>query len=68
MVEAHRSSRPERPCLGLPDVMEERGEPNYPAGPGTLHDGDGVREHVLVAVDRVLFKGEGRQLGEEFFG
>ena len=68
MVEADRPSRPERAGLGLADVVEERGKANYPAGAGPLHDGDGVGEHVLVAVDRVLFESEGGQLREELLG
>ncbi len=31
-------------------------------------DGDGVGQHVLVAVDRVLFEAQGGQLREELAG
>ncbi len=37
-------------------------------GPRPLDDGDGVGQDVLVAVDRVLFEGQGRQFREELLG
>ena len=33
-----------------------------------LDDGDGVAEHVLVAVDRVVLEAQRRQLGQEVLG
>jgi hypothetical protein len=48
--------------------MEQRREADPQLRPGLGHHGDGVAEHVLVAVDRVLFQPQGGQLGNELVG
>ena len=68
VVEHHRPPRPERTGLGLAHVVEQRGQAHQAVGPGLFHHGDGVGQHVLVAVDGVLLQGQGRQLGEELLG
>jgi hypothetical protein len=42
---------------GLPDIVQERGQPKDQVGLASLHDREGVSEHVLVLVDRVLLGG-----------
>ena len=64
VVEAHAGVA-DRAGLGLADVVQQRGEAHDALGPGLGHDRDGVGQHVLVAVDRVLLEAHGRQLGQE---
>ncbi len=67
VVEGHPSVD-ERTCPRLADVVEERGEAEQPIGRRLVHHREGVGEHVLVPVDRVLFERETGQLGEELAG
>ena len=68
VVERH-TVRSEGARLGLPHVVEQRRQPQDPVvARGALDDGDGVGQHVLVAVDGVLLQAEGRQLGQELVG
>ena len=50
----------EGPGPRLADVVEERGEAEQPVRRGLVDHRQGVGEHVLVPVDRVLLEGERR--------
>ena len=52
----------------LADVVQERTEPYLQIRTRLGHDGDRVREHVLVSVDRVLLEPHRIQLGQELVG
>ena len=52
----------------LADVVEERGQAEQPVLRGLVDDGQGVGQHVLVPVDRVLLERQARQLGQELVG
>ena len=58
----------EGPGPRLADVVEEGGQSEQPVGAGLVHHGQGVGQHVLVPVDRILLEGEPGQLGEELVG
>ena len=68
VVEHHLALGAERARLGLAHVVEERGQPEDLVGGRVLDDGDRVRQHVLVAMDRVLLQRQSRQLGQELVG
>ena len=76
VVERRALARLETSCAGLADVVEQRGEAGdaeVVAAAGQLRrhvldDGDGVAEHVLVAMDRVVLEPQCRQLGQEVLG
>ena len=55
MVEAH-TLRPETARARLADVVQERGEPQPQARRRVGDDRDGVSQHVLVVVDRILLE------------
>ena len=67
VVEAHAAAG-ERAGLGLADVVEQRGQAHEQLGPRVAHHRDGVREHVLVRVDRVLLEPHLVELGQELVG
>ena len=67
VVERH-SFGAEGPGLGLADVVEQRRQAQDAIGLGAFDDGDGVSQHVLVAVDGILLEAESRQLGQELVG
>ena len=58
----------ERPGPGLADIVEEGGQPQQTVGAGLVHHRQGVGQHILVPVDRVLFEGQPGKLGEELVG
>ena len=68
VVERHLPAGPERPGLGLAHVVEQRRQAQDALGLALLDHRDGVGQHVLVAVDRVLLERQGRQLGQELLG
>ena len=59
VVEADRPPGPKDRVLGFPMSWKRAARRTMRLGPGPLHHGDGVREDVLVAVDRVLLQGRG---------
>ena len=67
VVEGHAASA-EGAGLRLADVVEEGGQAQQPVGLGLVHHGQGVGEHVLVPVDRVLLERQAGQLGQEIVG
>ena len=54
--------------LGLPTSCRSAAIRTVRSGDGLGHHRDGVGQHVLVAVDRVLLHPHGRELGEEQVG
>ena len=52
----------------LADVVEQRGQAQQPVRRRLVHDCEGVRQDVLVPVDRILLERETRQLGQELAG
>ena len=65
MVEGDHPAGSEGAGLGLADVVEQRGQAQHPIGAGLVDHRQRVGQDVLVAVDRVLFEGQPRQLGKE---
>ena len=53
-------ARTEGPGPGLADVVEQGGQAQQPVGARLVDHGQGVGQHVLVAVDGVLLEGEAR--------
>ena len=72
-VEGH-PLRPDPAGAGLADVVEQGGHAQGEVGLVGVEGGrpldhrDGVPQHVLVPVDRVLLQGQGGQLGQELGG
>ena len=63
VVERH-AVRPDRSGLRLGHVVEQRRQPHEQLRRGLAHHRDGVGQHVLVPVDRVLLQAHGGQLGQ----
>ena len=53
---------------GLPTSWKSAARRSSRPGRRLVDDGEGVREHVFVPVDRILFEGELRKLRHELCG
>jgi hypothetical protein len=67
MVKGHAAVG-DGPRLRLAHIVEQRGQSKDAVLGRLVHHGQRVGQHVLVAVDGVLFEGQPRQFGQEVGG
>ena len=59
---------PEVARVGLANIVKQGGQPRYPVGGALGNHGQGVGQHVLVVVNRILRHCQRRQFGKENIG